>query len=59
MTATTEPAEVETAEEDEIPGGTDVWVFVMFESLVFASYFCVYLYFRTQDEASSSKRNPS
>jgi nitric oxide reductase NorE protein len=27
-----------------------MWVFVFFESLVFTSYFCVYLYFRTQHE---------
>ena len=27
-----------------------MWLFVLFESLVFTSYFCVYLYSRTQDE---------
>src|SRR5437763_9295079 len=27
-----------------------MWFFVVFESLVFTSYFCVYLYFRTEDE---------
>jgi nitric oxide reductase NorE protein len=27
-----------------------MWFFVVFESLVFTSYFCVYLYFRTQDQ---------
>jgi nitric oxide reductase NorE protein len=33
-----------------VPGQPDMWVFVFFESLVFASYFCVYLYARTQHE---------
>ena len=41
-----------TEDVDRIPGEPDMWVFVLFESLVFASYFCVYLYFRTQDEAA-------
>jgi nitric oxide reductase NorE protein len=27
-----------------------MWFFVLFESLVFTSYFCVYLFFRTQHE---------
>ena len=34
-----------------MPGEPDMWFFVLFESLVFTSYFCVYLYSRTQDEA--------
>jgi nitric oxide reductase NorE protein len=34
----------------QIPGGRDIWVFVLFESLVFTSYFCVYLFNRTQHE---------
>ena len=33
-----------------IPGEPDMWFFVFFESLIFASYFCVYLFFRAQDE---------
>jgi nitric oxide reductase NorE protein len=33
-----------------VPGQPDMWVFVLFESLVFTSYFCVYLFFRTQHE---------
>lgn len=33
-----------------IPGGRDIWVFVLFESLVFTAYFCVYLFNRTQHE---------
>ena len=35
---------------ERVPGEGDMWFFVMFESLVFASYFCVYLYARTQHE---------
>lgn len=34
-----------------IPGQPDMWFFVLFESLVFTSYFCVYLFFRTQHES--------
>ena len=30
--------------------GRDIWFFVLFESLVFTSYFCVYLFNRTQHE---------
>ena len=36
---------------DRMPGEPDMWFFVFFESLLFTSYFCVYLYFRTQNEA--------
>ena len=32
------------------PGDPDMWVFVVVESLVFTSYFCIYLYARTQHE---------
>jgi nitric oxide reductase NorE protein len=31
-----------------VPGQPDMWAFVLFESLVFTSYFVVYLVFRTQ-----------
>lgn len=34
------------------PGDPDMWLFVVVESLIFVSYFCVYLYARTQDEAA-------
>jgi nitric oxide reductase NorE protein len=37
-------------ERRHVPGQPDMWVFVLFESLVFTSYFCVYLYARTQHE---------
>ena len=31
-----------------VPGQPDMWVFVLFEALVFTSYFVVYMIFRTQ-----------
>ncbi|MBV9090913.1 MAG: cytochrome c oxidase subunit 3 family protein [Mycobacteriaceae bacterium] len=31
-----------------VPGQPDMWAFVMFEALVFASYFVVYMIFRTR-----------
>ncbi len=40
----------EEAPEEYVPGGRDIWFFVLFESLVFTSYFCVYLFNRTQHE---------
>lgn len=39
-----------TPVDERVPGESGMWFFVLFESLVFTSYFCVYLYFRTQDE---------
>jgi nitric oxide reductase NorE protein len=45
-TTATTPAD----EPERVPGEADMWFFVLFESLVFTAYFCVYLYFRTQDE---------
>ena len=39
-------------ELERVPGEPDMWFFVLFESLVFTSYFCVYLYYRTQHEAA-------
>jgi len=41
---------VEGQPRSHMPGEPDMWVFVFFESLVFTSYFCVYLYARTQHE---------
>jgi nitric oxide reductase NorE protein len=35
-----------------VPGQPDMWFFVLFESLIFTSYFCVYLYYRAQHEAA-------
>jgi nitric oxide reductase NorE protein len=40
----------EVEEAEHVPGQPDMWVFVFFESLVFTSYLCVYLYVRTQHE---------
>src|ERR1700691_6588932 len=50
---TTDSATSAVSEEGSpkhIPGGRDIWFFVLFESLVFTSYFCVYLFNRTQHE---------
>lgn len=33
-----------------IPGQPDMWAFVLFETLVFTSYFAVYLFSRTQNQ---------
>ena len=40
----------EDGSSEHVPGGRDIWFFVLFESLVFTSYFCVYLFNRTQHE---------
>ena len=49
--ATTDTTTTDAAEElEHVPGEGDMWFFVLFESLVFTSYFCVYLYARTQNE---------
>ena len=51
MTATEDVSTDPRVEEAErVPGEIDMWFFVVFESLVFTSYFCVYLYARTQHE---------
>jgi nitric oxide reductase NorE protein len=43
--------EVPTHDEVErFPGDRDLWLFVVIESLVFTSYFCVYVYARTQHQ---------
>jgi nitric oxide reductase NorE protein len=53
VTTTESPASLlPTREGRHVPGQPDMWVFVLFESLVFTSYFCVYLYSRTQHEGS-------
>ena len=36
--------------ERRVPGQPDMWFFVLFESLIFTSYFGVYLYYRAQHE---------
>jgi nitric oxide reductase NorE protein len=40
----------EEGSSEHVPGGRDIWFFVLFESLVFTAYFCVYLFNRTQHE---------
>jgi nitric oxide reductase NorE protein len=54
MTTTTErpPSLLPPKDAKHVPGQPDMWVFVLFESLVFTSYFCVYLYTRTQHEGA-------
>jgi len=42
-------------EVEHVPGEGDMWFFVLFESLVFTSYFCVYLYYRAQHEQAFLK----
>lgn len=41
---------LEDLSSGRVPGGRDIWVFVLFESLIFTAYFCVYLFNRTQHE---------
>jgi nitric oxide reductase NorE protein len=53
MTITESPTALLPPDEAKhMPGQPDMWFFVLFESLVFTSYFCVYLYSRTQHERS-------
>jgi len=40
----------EQSPSEHVPGGRDIWFFVLFESLAFTAYFCVYLFNRTQHE---------
>jgi len=35
-----------------VPGQPDMWFFVVFESLIFTSYFCVYLFHRARHEGA-------
>lgn len=42
-------AQVEGACEKAVPGQPDMWMFVLFESLLFTAYFSVYLVSRTQN----------
>ena len=52
MTTTEDTAPAGTEEDRHVPGQPDMWFFVLFESLIFTSYFCVYLYYRTQNETA-------
>lgn len=48
---TAPPAPPVTAAK-RVPGQPDMWVFVIFESLIFTAYFGVYLYYRARHEAA-------
>lgn len=51
MTTTEKVQEARAASTaTHVPGQPDMWFFVLFESLVFTSYFCIYLFTRTQHE---------
>jgi nitric oxide reductase NorE protein len=43
------PEQGERKHASFVPGQPDMWAFVLFETLVFTSYFVVYLLFRTQN----------
>lgn len=52
MTNLAEPArQLEEKPAKFVPGQPDMWMFVLFESLLFTGYFSVYLVSRTQNEA--------
>jgi nitric oxide reductase NorE protein len=51
MTTTADaPTDEQATEPTRVPGEPDIWLFVVFEALIFTSYFCSYLWFRTQNE---------
>jgi nitric oxide reductase NorE protein len=43
------PQQVDDKQRRFVPGQPDMWMFVLFESLLFTGYFSVYLVSRTQD----------
>jgi nitric oxide reductase NorE protein len=45
-----EPQELDAKPARFVPGQPDMWMFVLFESLLFTGYFSVYLVSRTQNE---------
>ena len=51
MTAIEAPGTGSDEGAGRFPGDPDMWLFVVVESLVFTSYFCIYLFSRTQHEA--------
>jgi nitric oxide reductase NorE protein len=51
-TVETAPPAHPVAGTKRVPGQPDMWVFVIFESLVFTAYFGVYLYYRARHEAA-------
>jgi len=48
--AGSEPQQLEEKPTRFVPGQPDMWVFVLFETLLFTGYFSVYLVSRTQNE---------
>src|SRR5690349_15371536 len=44
-----DPVRVEDKTAKFVPGQPDMWMFVLFETLLFTGYFSVYLVSRTQD----------
>jgi nitric oxide reductase NorE protein len=49
LEASSPPEQAERKPARFVPGQPDMWAFVLFETLVFTSYFVVYLLFRTQN----------
>ncbi|WP_326545882.1 cytochrome c oxidase subunit 3 [Mycolicibacterium sp. ND9-15] len=47
--AGTEPQQLEDTPKRSVPGQPDMWLFVLFEALLFTGYFSVYLALRTQN----------
>jgi nitric oxide reductase NorE protein len=45
-----EPQQVDATPKRSVPGQPDMWLFVLFEALLFTGYFSVYLALRTQNE---------
>ena len=45
-----EPSALQEKPTRFVPGQPDMWVFVLFESLLFTGYFSVYLFSRTQNQ---------
>jgi nitric oxide reductase NorE protein len=50
MTNTAETPQLEDKSTRFVPGQPDMWVFVLFETLLFTGYFSVYLVSRTQNQ---------
>ncbi|BBY46456.1 cytochrome C oxidase subunit III [Mycolicibacterium celeriflavum] len=44
------PQQLEETPKRSVPGQPDMWLFVLFEALLFTGYFSVYLALRTQNE---------
>ncbi|MDX1884212.1 cytochrome c oxidase subunit 3 [Mycolicibacterium sp. 120270] len=49
MTDVAEPQPIADTRAKAVPGQPDMWMFVLFETLLFTGYFSVYLVSRTQD----------